>query len=145
MERMETENRQDRRAMRNLRKRNMALSILLCVLCALVLILPAQDKRHKAYSFDSAIEINLEDARSAYAQSGENAALYCLTLALCRAQYLSPETFDPAELRQCGLELYRRAKAGILDLEEIGNTDDTIAMLELLKEYGVTPVEGTKE
>lgn len=142
---MEMENRQDKRAMRPLRKRNMALSILLCVLCALVLILPAQSKRHEAYSFDSAIEIDLEDARFAYAQSDENAALYRLALALCRAQYLSPEDFDPAELRECGFELYRRAKNGTLDLEKIGNTDDTIAMLELLKEYGVTPVNGENE
>lgn len=135
------ENKQDSRSLRSLRRRNMALSILMCVICAAALILPMQGRQHEAYSFEAAARIDLEAARSAYAETGENADLYRLALALCREAYLAGEGYDSAELCDCGRELYRRAKAGALDLETIGEPEDTTAMLALLGDLGVTPAE----
>lgn len=130
---------QGERKLNALRKRNMALSILMCIVCMAALLLPAQGREQSAYAFESAADFDLEAARSAYAETGENAELYRLSLALCRAAYLEGADYDPAALCACGRELYRRAKAGNLDLEEIGDPEDTAAMLALLKDYGVTP------
>ena len=124
---------------RNFRKRNMILSILLCIICAVALVVPQQSMIQEPYNFESAAGIDLESAQSTYAEHGDNAALYRLTLAHCRKAYLLGDNYDGTELCACGRELYRRAKAGTLDLTTIGDTDDTAAMLALLRSYGVTP------
>ncbi|MBQ8507639.1 MAG: hypothetical protein IJ466_09455 [Clostridia bacterium] len=135
------DNNRDSQSLRSLRRRNKLLSIILGLVCVAALILPMQGREHQPYSFEAAAQTDLEKARSAYAETGENADLYRLALALCRQAYLEGEGFDPAELCDCGRELYRRAKAGALDLETIGDPEDTTAMLALLRDYGVTPTE----
>ncbi len=135
------ENKRDSYDLRKIRRRNMVLSVIACVICLAALLLPMRNKVHEAYSFESAAEINVSDARSAYIESGSNEDLYALALALCREAYLQGENFDPAELRGCGLELYRRAKEKTLDLEKIGDPTDTTAMINLLKDFGITAVD----
>jgi len=135
------DNKRDSREIRKIRLRNLALSVIVCVLCGMALLMPMRNKVHEAYSFESAASIEIEAVRTEYAQTGENEDLYLLALALCRQAYLQGESFDPAELCECGRELYRRAKAGDLDLEKIGDPADTTAMLNLLKDYGVSAIE----
>ena len=135
------ENNRDSYDLRKIRRRNLLLSVVACLICMAALLLPMREKVYKAYSFESAVEINVSAARSAYIETGSNEDLYSLALALCREAYLQGESFDPAELRSCGLELYRRAKEKTLDLEKIGDPTDTTAMIDLLKDFGVTAVD----
>ncbi|MBQ3575244.1 MAG: hypothetical protein IJA26_06220 [Clostridia bacterium] len=136
------ENKRDSREIRKIRLRNLALSVLVCLICGMALIIPMRNKAYEAYSFESAASIEIDAVRAEYAATGENEALYQLALALCRQAYLEGEAeFDSAELCECGRELYSRAKVGTLDLEKIGDPADTTAMLNLLKDYGVTAME----
>ena len=135
------ENKPDSRELRKIRLRNMALSVLVCLICGMALLLPMRNRAQQAYSFESAVSIDVEAARADYAANGENDDLYALALALCRQAYLEGEAFDPSELCDCGRELYNRAKAGALDLEKIGDPADTTAMINLLRDFGVTAVD----
>lgn len=123
------------------RKRNLFLSILICVVCGLALLMSMRGGGYEAYSFEVAKQWDLETLRSVYVETDKNEDLYRYVLALCREAYLEGEAFDASELCECGRELYRRAKLGNLDLERIGDPDDTTAMLSLLKEYNITPSE----
>lgn len=126
---------------RRTRRRNMLLSILLCGVCAAMMLLPMQFRASAPYAFDVAADVDPAAAREAYARDGGDAELYRLLLALCRQEHLNDPAFDADVFRACGRELYRRAKAGTLDLETIGVPEDTSAMLALLRDYGVTPAE----
>ena len=126
---------------RRTHRRNMLLSILLCGVCAAMMLLPMQFRARSPYAFDVAADVDPAAAREAYANDGGDAELYRLLLALCRQERLNDSAFDADEFRACWRELYRRAKAGMLDLETIGVPEDTSAMLALLRDYGVTPAE----
>lgn len=134
-------NRRETNEIGKVRRRNLLLSILVCVVCGLALLIPMRDSGYEAYSFEVAEQWDLETLRSVYIETDKNEDLYRYALALCRAAYLEGEAFDASELCECGRELYRRAKLGDLDLEKIGDPDDTTAMLSLLKEYNITPAE----
>ena len=129
---------ENNRDLRKIRLRNLLLSFVVFVFCMAALLIPMKNKVQEAYSFDSAAGIDVAAVREAYAAGNANKDLYDLALALCRQAYIEGEAFDPAELCECGRELYRRAKAGTLDLEEIGDPADTTQMINLLKDYGVT-------
>lgn len=135
------ENERESKELRRARRRNLTLSILVCVVCGLALLLPMRGANKEAYRFEVAQTFDAVKLRANYAENGDSDALYRLMLTLCREAYLEGETFDPAELRDCGRELYRRAKAGEIDLEKIGDPTDTTAMLALLKDFGVTPTD----
>lgn len=129
------------RDIQRLRRRNIGLSVLLCLICIAALILPMQGKQSQPYAFERAAGIDLAAARAAWTESGENESLYTLALALSREAVLAGEGYDASELMDCGRELYRRAKAETLDLEAIGDPEDTLAMIALLRDMGVTPAE----
>ena len=135
------ETNRDHQSLQKQRRRSIALSVLLCLICIAALVLPMQGKNAQPYTFESAAGIDLADARAAWAQSGENTDLYLLALALSREAVLAGEGYDASELLDCGRELYRRAKAETLDLEAIGDPEDTLAMIALLRDYGVTPAD----
>lgn len=120
------------------RKRIVILSVMLCVmLAAIVFIAPASRAPVAPYSFDIAAGMDLNEARSAYKATSANAELYAYILCLCRQHYLGGNLSN--ELVSLGGELYARAKAKTLDLETIGDTRDTSAVIELLNDLGVTP------
>ena len=135
------QNNRDEQSLQKIRRRNIGISALLCLICIAALILPVQGKDAQPYAFESAAGIDPAAAQAQWQASGENEDLYRLALALCRQCYLEGEAFDPAGLQECGRELYRRAKAETLDLEAIGNPEDSLAMFELLRSFGVTPAE----
>lgn len=115
------------------------LSLLICAACAaLILLVPMAKRSEAAYTFESVRGTDLQTARAAYEDDASNANLYRLLLTLGRQYALDSEACDRETLCVLGRELYDRAKAKTLDMEEIGDTDDTIALLNLLRELGVS-------
>jgi len=125
-------------SLRRARKWKIALSVFIGLTCASLILTLSASPANEKYSFESGADIDIDRARSTYQSSGSGADLYVLLIGLCRQVYIGGSAVDTQELCFYGRELYARAKASELDLETIGNTADTMAMLGLLNELGVT-------
>ena len=136
MENMTGPQKQEKSDSRSLRT---VLSYAVCFICIVLILLPSLKGKDEKYPFLSAENFDPDAERQDYLSGGSNESLYRYLLALCRERYLNEETFDSEAILDPGRELYARAKAGSLDLETIGVTDDTIALLGVLREYGISP------
>ena len=105
-----------------------------------ILITGAISHSAAPYTFEGGADIALSAARSAYAQDASNDNLYTLLLGLCRQTALNGRDEASAqEMRVLGTELYARAKARTLDLEEISDPEQTTQMLRVLNDLGIKP------
>jgi hypothetical protein len=88
-------------------------------------------------SFEQGKNISIDQAQAIFRQSSRNEDLYVLLVALCYQVQTNSNNDYSDILVQYGKELYARTRAGTLDLEKIGDPEQTTAMLQLLSLYDV--------
>lgn len=104
-----------------------------------ILIVGSIGKPEVPYAFESEAGIDPVSAYESYRANPTNEALYEALLGLCR-EMAAGQTDHDSEDRFCelGRELYRRAKAEMLDLKTIGDPNGTLHMLDLLNQNGIS-------
>lgn len=120
------------------RRRGLLLSLITVLLCMAAAVFAGQLQRQGTpFPFAHLSEVSAEEAEEAYAVSKAPEDLICLLKVLCCKAELSGETAAGEKIAHYGTELLTLAKEGVIDLQELGEADETlIELLRLIRGYG---------
>ena len=117
------------------RRRGLILSLVTVLLCMTAAVFAGQIRRQGTpFPFAHLSEVSAEAAEETYAAS--KALIYLLKVLCCKAE-VSGETTAGEKIAHYGTELLTLAKEGAIDLQELGEADETlIELLRLIRSYG---------
>lgn len=115
-----------------------ALSLLFSVLCIVAVFIGSGLRRQKAgFPLGDLSGVQLAQAKAEYEESGDVHKLIAYLKALCYQAEVAGEASAEDEIRRCGTQLLDLARAEVIDLEELGDEDETLLdLLKLIRAHG---------
>ena len=122
------------------RWRGLILSLVTVLLCMTAAVFAGQIRRQGTpFPFAHLSEVSAEAAEETYAASKAPKDLIYLLKVLCCKAEVSGETTAGEKIAHYGTELLTLAKEGAIDLQELGEADETlIELLRLIRSYGAS-------
>ena len=114
------------------------LSLLVTVLCIAAVFFGSKlVKQQRGFPLGDLSSVSAADTRAAYETSGDARDLIAHLKVLCYQAEVQDNAAVTAEIAQRGTELLDMARAETVDLEQLGQSDDTLLdLLRLIRSYG---------
>ena len=113
------------------------LSVLTAVLSVVAVFVGANLLKNKDFPLGDLSALSPDQTRAAYAESGDVRDLIVHLKALCYQAHLHENKALTDEIAHCGTELLDMARAGTIDLETLGASDDSLLdLLRLIRSHG---------
>lgn len=115
------------------------LSLLTAVLCVIAIAVGSRMLESKeGFTLGDFSGVSVSGARDVYEASGEAEDLIYLLKVLCYQAEVEGSEAAAADIVSFGTELLDMAKAEAIDLEELGDADETLLdLLKMIRSYGV--------
>ena len=115
-----------------------ALSLLVTVLCIAAVFFGSRLLRQqRGFPLGDFSGVSVTEARAAYEASGDARDLIAFLKVLCYQAEVESNPAVTDEIARYGTELLNMARAETVDLEQLGQSDDTLLdLLYLIRSYG---------
>ncbi len=115
------------------------LSLAVVVICMLLSTRVARAKRNGTFTLGDFQGVSAQQAEEAWQETQDVNDLVYLLKVLCYQAEVEKDSDVADKIASYGTALFDRAKAGLIDLEEMGEDDETLLeLLRLIREHGAS-------